>query len=62
MSWRALRGRNPGMNVLYMSGYTDDAVIRHGILHADVAFLQKSYTPGSLRAKIRQALGRGRSG
>jgi CheY-like chemotaxis protein len=52
----ALQPRYPAMRVLFMSGYTDDAVIRNGILHADVAFLQKPYTPNSLRGKVRQAI------
>ena len=46
----------PGIRVMYMSGYTDDATVRHGVLEEEVAFLQKPFTPVALASKVRQVL------
>ncbi len=44
----------PAIRVLWMSGYTDDTIVRHGILEPDVNFLQKPFTPAALAQKIRE--------
>jgi CheY-like chemotaxis protein len=46
----------PEMKVLFASGYTDDVIIRHGVLEQGFAFLQKPFTPDSLLAKVRDVL------
>ena len=45
-----------GLQVLFMSGYTDDAVVRHGGLEAGMAFIQKPFTPDGLAGKVREVL------
>ena len=51
-----LTALRPEMNLLFMSGYTDDAVVRHGILTAGVMFLQKPFTLVGMARKVREAL------
>ncbi len=51
-----LKSLYPGIRVLFMSGYTDDAVVRHGLLNQSVAFIQKPFTPLDLARKIREVL------
>ncbi len=60
MSGRDLAERmeklRPGIKILYMSGYTDQAIIHHGILAADTVLLQKPFTLHALAGKLREAL------
>ena len=51
-----LREKRPELRVLFMSGYTDDAVVRHGVLQANVNFLQKPFSPSALSKRVREIL------
>ncbi len=53
-----VKTHRPEIKVLYMSGYTDDTVVRHGVLTEQVAFLQKPFSLDSLARKVRAELDR----
>jgi len=46
----------PDIQVLFVSGYTDDAVVRNGVMAEDVQFLHKPFTPATLASKVREVL------
>ena len=48
-----LTKRRPSLKVIYMSGYTDEAIVQHGVLKPGIAFLHKPFTSGALGRKIR---------
>ncbi len=51
-----LAAQHPGLRVLFMSGYADDAVFRHGVLSPEAAFIEKPFTARTLAAKVRAVL------
>lgn len=53
-----IRKHRPNIRVLYMSGYTDDAITRHGVETAVDSFIQKPFSPPTLMRKIREVLDR----
>jgi two-component system cell cycle sensor histidine kinase/response regulator CckA len=53
---KELTARRPGLKVIYMSGYTDEAIVQHGVLLPGIAFLHKPFTSIVLSRKIRDVL------
>jgi YesN/AraC family two-component response regulator len=51
-----MRQLRPATKALFMSGYTDDAIVHHGVLDAGLAFIQKPFTPAALIDKVRELL------
>ena len=52
-----LRKMRPGLKVVFMSGYSSADVARHGVVHGEVPFLQKPFTPDRLANTISEVLG-----
>jgi CheY-like chemotaxis protein len=55
-----LMKERPGIKVLFTSGYTENAILNHGMLEEGLSFIQKPYTPFSLAQKVRQMLDAGK--
>jgi two-component system cell cycle sensor histidine kinase/response regulator CckA len=55
-----LSAERPGLRVLYVSGYTDHAVVRHGVLEEGIAFLSKPFDMSSLARTVREVLDSGK--
>jgi DNA-binding NarL/FixJ family response regulator len=47
---------HPDVKVLYTSGYTDDAIVRRGLLERGAAFIEKPFTPNALARRVREIL------
>ncbi len=53
---KSIQAVRPGIHIMYMSGYTDQAIVHHGILGPDIVLLQKPFTLSALANKLREAL------
>ena len=57
-----ITGALPDIRVLFVSGYTEDVVVSHGVLNAGIEFLAKPYSVDQLARRVREVLSTGRRG
>jgi two-component system cell cycle sensor histidine kinase/response regulator CckA len=53
---RQIRARQQGVRVLFMSGYTDEVISRHGVLDPGIDFIQKPFSPATLVTRVREVI------
>ncbi len=51
-----IQSKNPTVKIIYMSGYTDDTISKHGILHDDIEFIEKPFSQKDLGIKVKEVL------
>ena len=57
-----LKPLRPHIKVLFTSGYTDNAIVHHGVLEPGIDFLQKPFSPAALAQKVREVLDKWKDG
>ena len=53
---KSLTADHPHIKVLYISGYTDDVIVDHGVLEKEISFLQKPFSPNVFLKRVREVL------
>ena len=51
-----LKKKHPDIKVIFMSGYTDDSIVHHGVLEPGLEFMEKPFTPAKVLQRVREVL------